>query len=411
MKPGNGGQRPGKAADTTPRPPGQAAEVFRAFLKLGLTSFGGPVAHLGYFRDEFVTRRGWMTETEYADLVALCQFLPGPASSQLGFAIGLMRAGWGGALAAFLAFTLPSAALMLALALTAARIEGALAPGLLHGLKLVAVAIVAQAVWGMARSLCPDAARATLAVAAVALLAAAPGAAGMMAAILLGAAAGAALGRGQATAGAPPPLPVSRRAGLAALLAFALLLAGLPLLAPLGQGFALVDGFYRAGSLVFGGGHVVLPLLQAETVARGWLSHDSFLAGYAAAQAVPGPLFAFAAWLGAAMGPAPNGIAGAALALAALFLPGFLILIAALPFWNHLRRDARAQSAMQGANAAVVGILAAALHDPVFSGAVTGKADFALALACLVALTVWKMPPWAVVLGGAAGGAALALAA
>jgi chromate transporter len=387
------------------------AEVFLAFLKLGLTSFGGPIAHLGYFRDEFVTRRGWLSEAEYADLVALCQFLPGPASSQTGLAIGLMRAGWGGALAAFLAFTLPSALMMLALALTAARLEGPLALGLLHGLKLVAVAVVAQAVMGMARSLCPDPARATLAAATVALLAAAPGALGVTAAILLGAAGGLAMGRGQATAGAASPLPVSRRAGLAALLIFALLLAGLPLLAGLGQGFALADGFYRAGSLVFGGGHVVLPLLETETVARGWLDQGSFLAGYAAAQAVPGPLFTFAAWLGAVMGPAPNGTLGAALALVALFLPGLLIVISALPFWNHLRRDARAQSAMQGANAAVVGILGTALYDPVFTGAIGTRADFALALTCLVALIAWKAPPWAVVLFGAAGGAALVLAA
>ncbi|MDR0807743.1 MAG: chromate efflux transporter [Gemmobacter sp.] len=408
------GQTPLRHGPGTPPPDssgGRVAEVFLAFLKLGLTSFGGPIAHLGYFRDEFVTRRGWLSEAEYADLVALCQFLPGPASSQTGLAIGLMRAGWGGALAAFLAFTLPSALMMLALALTAARLEGPLALGLLHGLKLVAVAVVAQAVMGMARSLCPDPARATLAAATVALLAAAPGALGVTAAILLGAAGGLAMGRGQATAGAASPLPVSRRAGLAALLIFALLLAGLPLLAGLGQGFALADGFYRAGSLVFGGGHVVLPLLETETVARGWLDQGSFLAGYAAAQAVPGPLFTFAAWLGAVMGPAPNGTLGAALALVALFLPGLLIVISALPFWNHLRRDARAQSAMQGANAAVVGILGTALYDPVFTGAIGTRADFALALTCLVALIAWKAPPWAVVLFGAAGGAALVLAA
>ncbi|MET3791069.1 chromate efflux transporter [Aquamicrobium terrae] len=386
-----------------------ASEVFGVFLKLGLTSFGGPIAHLGYFRDELVTRRKWLSESAYADLVALCQFLPGPASSQAGFALGLMRAGWGGALAAFLAFTLPSALILLALALTAARIESAVGLGVLHGLKIVAVAIVAQAVWGMARSLCPDRERAAIAVAAVILLTFAPGAVGMMGAILLGAVAGLALGKGIATTGAHLPVPVSRRVGVAALALFALLLAGLPVLAGLGQGFALADSFYRAGSLVFGGGHVVLPLLQAETA--GLVSEDAFLAGYGLAQAVPGPLFTFAAWLGAVMGPEPNGVAGAAIALPALFLPGFLILTGALPFWDRFRRQARAQSAMQGANAAVVGILGAALYSPVFTSAIGGMPDFALALACFVALIAWKAPPWIVVLIAAAGGAALGWAA
>ena len=386
---------------------GGVREVLGVFLKLGLTSFGGPVAHLGYFRDELVTRRKWLGESAYADLVALCQFLPGPASSQVGFALGLMRAGWGGALAAFLAFTLPSALILLVLALTAARIESAVGLGMLHGLKIVAVAIVAQAVWGMARSLCPDKERAAIAVAAVVLLAFMPGAVGMMGSILLGAVAGLGLGKGAAMSGVHLPVPVSRPAGVAALALFALLLAGLPVLAGLGQGLALADSFYRAGSLVFGGGHVVLPLLQAEIVTPGWVSEDAFLAGYGAAQAVPGPLFTFAAWLGAVMGPEPNGLAGAAIALVALFLPGFLILIAALPFWDRFRRKAWAQSAMQGANAAVVGILGAALYSPVFTGAIGGMPDFALALTCFVALTAWKAPPWAVVLLAAAGGAAL----
>ena len=318
-----------------------AAEVFRVFLKLGLTSFGGPIAHLGYFRDELVTRRKWLSESAYADLVALCQFLPGPASSQVGFALGLTRAGWLGAFAAFLAFTLPSALILLALAMTATRLESPLALGVLHGLKIVAVAIVAQAVWGMARNLCPDKERATIAVAAVLLLAWAPGAIGMMGAILLGAIAGLVLSKGQVTTGAHLPVPVSRKAGLTAFALFAVLLIGLPLLAGQAQGWALADSFYRAGSLVFGGGHVVLPLLQAETVTPGWVSDDAFLAGYGAAQAVPGPLFTFAAWLGAVMGPAPNGVAGAAIALVSLFLPGFLILIGALPFWDRLRRGAQ----------------------------------------------------------------------
>ncbi|PWJ82299.1 chromate transporter [Pseudaminobacter salicylatoxidans] len=386
---------------------GSVAEVFRAFLKLGITSFGGPIAHLGYFRDELVIRRKWLSDTAYADLVALCQFLPGPASSQVGFALGLMRAGWGGALAAFLAFTLPSALFLLVLALTASHLENLWSLGVRHGLKIVAVAIVAQAVWGMARNLCPDKERVAIAVAAVILLAVAPGAGGMMGAILLGAAAGLGLGRGQARTGAQLAVPVSRGAGLVALAVFVALLAGLPVLAGLGQGFALADSFYRAGSLVFGGGHVVLPLLQTETVAPGWVSNDAFLAGYGAAQAVPGPLFTFAAWLGAVMKPEPNGIAGAAIALLALFLPGFLILIGALPFWDQLRHRVWAQSAMQGANAAVVGILGMALYTPVFTSAIGGLPDLAVALICFVALVAWKTPPWVVVLLAAAGGVAL----
>lgn len=388
---------------------GSVSEVFRVFLKLGLTSFGGPIAHLGYFRDELVTRRKWLSESAYADLVALCQFLPGPASSQVGFALGLTRAGWGGAFAAFLAFTLPSALILLALAMTATRLEGPLALGVLHGLKIVAVAIVAQAVWGMTKNLCPDKERATIAVVAVLLLAWAPGAIGMMAAILLGALAGLVLSNGQVAVGDHLPVPVSRTAGLTAFALFAALLIGLPILAKQAQGWALADSFYRSGSLVFGGGHVVLPLLQAETVAPGWVSDDAFLAGYGAAQAVPGPLFTFAAWLGAVMGPQPNGVAGAAIALAALFLPGFLILIGALPFWDQLRRTTWAQSAMQGANAAVVGILGAALYTPVFTSAIGGMPDFALASICFVALIAWKAPPWVVVLLAAVGGVALGL--
>lgn len=388
---------------------GSVSEVFRVFLKLGLTSFGGPIAHLGYFRDELVTRRKWLSESAYADLVALCQFLPGPASSQVGFALGLTRAGWGGAFAAFLAFTLPSALILLALAMTATRLEGPLALGVLHGLKIVAVAIVAQAVCGMTKNLCPDKERATIAVVAVLLLAWAPGAIGMMAAILLGALAGLVLSNGQVAVGDHLPVPVSRTAGLTAFALFAALLIGLPILAKQAQGWALADSFYRSGSLVFGGGHVVLPLLQAETVAPGWVSDDAFLAGYGAAQAVPGPLFTFAAWLGAVMGPQPNGVAGAAIALAALFLPGFLILIGALPFWDQLRRTTWAQSAMQGANAAVVGILGAALYTPVFTSAIGGMPDFALASICFVALIAWKAPPWVVVLLAAVGGVALGL--
>jgi chromate transporter len=388
---------------------GTAAEVFAAFLKLGLTSFGGPIAHLGYFRDEFVTRRRWLSDSAYADLVALCQFLPGPASSQVGFALGLMRAGWMGALAAFTAFTLPSAAILFAFAMTAASISGPTGLGAIAGLKIVAVAIVAQAVLGMARTLCPDRERAAIAAGAVVVLAVLPGAFGMVGAIALGGLAGLALGRGTATGGRVP-VRVRRRQGVAALVAFAGLLVILPLLAGLSQALAVVDSFYRAGALVFGGGHVVLPLLEAGTVAPGWVTPDAFVAGYGAAQAVPGPLFTFAAYLGAVLGPEPNGIAGAILALLALFLPGFLILVGVLPFWDRFRSLSAAQSAMQGANAAVVGILGAALYSPVFTSAIGNLADFALALVCFVLLVAWKTPPWCVVILAAAGGAGLALA-
>lgn len=402
--------------DAAARPAqGTPAEVLAVFLRLGLTSFGGPIAHLGYFRDELVTRRRWLDDAAYADLVALCQFLPGPASSQVGFALGMMRAGWPGALAAFAGFTLPSAVALVVFALTAARLSGPLGDGALHGLKLVAVAIVAQAVWGMARTLCPDRQRAAIAVAAVAVLAFVPGAFGMVGAILTGAALGLALGPapgpvpGPGTGGALA-VPIPRGVALGALAAFLGLLVLLPLAAGLGQGWAVADGFYRAGALVFGGGHVVLPLLQAATVAPGWVAPDAFLAGYGAAQAVPGPLFTFAAYLGAVLGPAPNGIAGAALALGAIFLPGFLILVAALPFWDRFRGMAPAQSVMQGANAAVVGILGAALYTPVLTGAVADLRDLALALACFVLLTAWRAPPWLVVILAALGGVGLALA-
>ncbi|WP_423207568.1 chromate efflux transporter [Paracoccus yeei] len=404
--------------DAAARPAqGTPAEVLAVFLRLGLTSFGGPIAHLGYFRDELVTRRRWLDDAAYADLVALCQFLPGPASSQVGFALGMMRAGWPGALAAFAGFTLPSAVALVVFALTAARLSGPLGDGALHGLKLVAVAIVAQAVWGMARTLCPDRQRAAIAVAAVAVLAFVPGAFGMVGAILTGAALGLALGPAAGPVPVPGPgtggalaVPIPRWVALGALAAFLGLLVLLPLAAGLGQGWAVADGFYRAGALVFGGGHVVLPLLQAATVAPGWVAPDAFLAGYGAAQAVPGPLFTFAAYLGAVLGPAPNGIAGAALALGAIFLPGFLILVAALPFWDRFRGMAPAQSVMQGANAAVVGILGAALYTPVLTGAVGDLRDLALALACFVLLTAWRAPPWLVVILAALGGVGLALA-
>ena len=397
-----------EAGETQPAQ-GTPGEVFVAFFKLGLTSFGGPIAHLGYFRDELVTRRKWLNDHAYADLVALCQFLPGPASSQVGFALGMMRAGWLGALAAFAAFTLPSAIVLLVFALTAADISGPVGTGALNGLKIVAVAIIAHAVWGMAKTLCPDRERAAIAVGAVVALAFLPTAFGMVGAIMLGALAGLALGRGT---GAPVSghvtMPVSRAVAAGALMAFGALLVFLPVLAGQGQSFAVIDSFYRAGAMVFGGGHVVLPLLQAEVVQPGWVTPDEFLAGYGAAQAVPGPLFTFAAYLGAVLGPEPNGIMNATLALLGVFLPGFLLLVGVLPFWDRFRAMVRAQSLMQGANAAVVGILGAALYAPVFTSAITDMRDFALALACLVLLMAWKAPPWAVVILAAVGGVALA---
>lgn len=402
------------ATNREPRTPmaGSAGEVFRTFLKLGLTSFGGPVAHLGYFRNELVVRRRWIDETGYADLVAMCQFLPGPASSQVGFALGLLRAGPLGGLAAWCAFTLPSAVLLVMFAIGAAYLEGRVGEGLVHGLKLVAVAVVAQAVWGMARSLTPDRQRAAIAFSAVLIVVLFGGAAGQIGAILIGGLAGIRFCKaGEASAPGHLTFPISRPVGLVALAAFFVLLAGLPLasIATGTHGMALFDVFYRAGALVFGGGHVVLPLLEEGVVRPGWIGHDDFLAGYGAAQAVPGPLFTFAAYLGAAMQPSPNGIAGAALCLAAIFAPGLLLVTGVLPFWNLVRVRPLAQAAMRGANAAVVGILAAALYNPVGTGAIVSPSDFAVALMGFVLLTAWRCPPWIVVVLTAACGIGLAL--
>ena len=400
--------------DTNVSRTGSSGEVFLAFLKLGLTSFGGPIAHLGYFREELVVRRRWIDESAYADLVALCQFLPGPASSQVGFALGLWRGGPLGALAAWAAFTLPSAILLVIFAMGAAAFDGAVAQGVLHGLKIVAVAVVAQAVWGMARSLTPDRQRASIAVLSVLTVVLVAGAVGQLAAIALGVIGGLWLCRDvpTTTVGAIR-FPVSKPAGWIALALFVVLLVGLPLLASVvgNHGVDLFDAFYRSGSLVFGGGHVVLPLLYAETVASGWVSKDTFLAGYGAAQAAPGPLFTFAAYLGAASGPMPNGVLGAAIALVGIFLPGFLLLVGTLPFWDELRTRTWAQAGMRGANAAVVGILGAALYNPVWTSAVLRPIDFALAVAGFVALVVWKASPWLVVVTLAAVGGVVGAAA
>ncbi|TWI70765.1 chromate transporter [Desulfobotulus alkaliphilus] len=387
-------------------------EVLKAFGVLGITSFGGPIAHLSYFRNEFVDRRKWLSDKDYADLVAVCQFLPGPASSQVGFGLGLMRAGFMGGFAAWLAFTLPSALLLILFAMGGVFLEGPVGTGLITGLKIVAVAIVAHAVWGMARTLCPDRERASIALGAVVLVIAMGGAAGQVLAIAAGALAGLWLCRGEGEA-SPGYLqvPVSRAGGLFCLVLFVLLLAGLPVAAQFwpAHGLLFVDAFYRAGALVFGGGHVVLPLLEAEVVQSGWVSPDVFLAGYGAAQAVPGPLFTFAAYLGMMGSGDLPALLGAGLALVCIFVPGILLLLAILPFWNDFRQMAVARSLMQGANAAVVGILGAALYHPVWTSAILGPHEFALALAAFVFLSVWKLPSWLVVLMTALGGLLLSV--
>lgn len=392
-------------------PTGHWLEVLGAFTRLGLTSFGGPVAHLGYFREEFVARRRWFDDRTYADLVALCQFLPGPASSQVGMAIGLSRAGYPGALAAWIGFTLPSAIAMVLFAYGVATLGDVSGVGWIHGLKVAAVAVVAQAVLGMMRTLAPDRERATLAVVAAATVVAIPSAWGQIGAIVVGAIAGLWLLRTSAPVDhVSLPLKVGRVAGTVFLLLFFVLLIGLPLLAAAMPSHALdvFNAFYRAGSLVFGGGHVVLPLLQASVVPPGWVSNDVFLAGYGAAQAVPGPLFTFAAYLGAAMTTAPNGWLGAALCLAAIFVPSFLLVAGALPFWEDLRRTPAAQAALRGVNAAVVGLLLAALYNPVWTAGILSAGDFVLAAAAFLLLVMWQTPPWLVVLLSAVGGALLA---
>ena len=386
--------------------------VFLIFIRLGLTSFGGPIAHLGYFRDEFVTRRRWLTDRSYGDLVALCQFLPGPASSQVGIALGMSRAGYGGALAAWAGFTLPSAILLILFALGISHHGTALPPGALHGLKVVAVAVVAQAVWGMARNLCTDVPRVSLMAIAACVALLEPSAWGQVSVIAAAGAAGLLLFKpGQSSGHEPLPISISRRAGAIWLSLFVALLVGLPLLNQWlpNQTVTMVDAFYRSGSLVFGGGHVVLPLLQAEVVPYGWVSNETFLAGYGAAQAVPGPLFTFAAFLGASMNPAPSGWAGGMICLLAIFAPSFLLILGALPFWEQLRRSVRTQAALVGINAAVVGLLLAALYQPVWTNAILQPQDFGLALLALVALMFWKLPPWLVVIASGVAGWVLSL--
>ena len=389
-----------------------AAYVFLAFLKLGCTSFGGPIAHIGYFRHEFVERRKWLDDKTYADLVALCNFLPGPASSQVGIAVGISRAGLAGGLAAWLGFTLPSAAALILFAYGFTALGLNASAGWLHGLKIAAVAVVAQAVWNMGRNLCPDRIRASFAIAAALLVFAIPGTYGQLGAIAAGAIAG-------WTLLAPAKLAESREGRFAigrpiAIIAWVFffgLLALLPLArqASASPVLEILDSFYRTGSLVFGGGHVVLPLLRNEVVPPGWVSDDVFLAGYGAAQAVPGPLFTFAAYLGTVMDHPPGGVAGGLLALGAIFLPSFLLVAGALPYWEALRRKSAMQRALNGINAAVVGLLLAALYDPVWTSSIKGKADFAIAITAFALLAVWKLPPLIVVLLAALAGFGLAL--
>jgi chromate transporter len=373
-------------------------EVLGVFARLGVTSFGGPIAHLGYFRTEFVERRKWLDEQAYADLVALCQFLPGPASSQVGMSLGILRAGLLGGLAAWLGFTLPSAFLLIAVALGVGLLDTS--ADWLHGLKVVAVAVVAQAVWSMARSLCPDRERATLAVlAAVATLLWPTGLGQIVIITVAGLLGWQFLQIKQEMSGPPLPIRIGRGVALMSWALFFAILIGLPLLRPLINSHAVnvFDSFYRAGALVFGGGHVVLPLLQAEVVPPGWVSNDQFIAGYGAAQAVPGPLFTFAAYLGTVQTPQPNGWLGGLLALVAIFLPAWLLVLGALPFWNELRSRATVQGALRGINAAVVGILLAALYTPVWTSAIERPSDLALGLLCFLLLVFWKVAPWIVV--------------
>ena len=401
----------GPRSEESPR--GTAAEVFRVFLRLGLTSFGGPVAHIGYYRAELVERRKWLDEHAFGDIVALCQFLPGPASSQTGFSIGILRAGLPGGFAAWLGFTLPSAIAMILFGYGVTRFGDLSGAAWLHGLKIVAVAVVAQAVWGMARSLAPDKERATVAVGAAILALGVPTALGQVGAIVAGGVIGWGLlaDRAAARPGAQLAVHLPRALSIGSLILFFALLFGLPLVAAAvpAQPVRLFDAFYRSGALVFGGGHVVLPLLQAEVVPPGWVSNDAFLAGYGAAQAVPGPLFTFSAYLGTVAGPAPNGWVGGLICLVAIFLPSFLLLIGTLPFWDALRRRASVQAALLGVNAAVVGLLLAALYRPVWTSAIFGPADFALGILAFLLLALWAVPPWLVVLLGALAATAVAM--
>ena len=399
------------AEDEPPRVPrGSVLEVLLVATRLGLTSFGGPIAHLGYFRDEYVVKRRWLDDKTYADLVALSQFLPGAASSKVGMSIGILRAGLPGGLVAWLGFTLPSAIALTVAAIALRGVDGDTVR-LLHGLKVVAVAVVAQAVWGMAKNLAPDRPRATIAIAAAAAVLLLPTSIGQVAVIGIAALIGwRFLRSGQVAGGPGGSVPIPRWLGIAAWILLFGLLIGLPLARTLvsSQPLAVFDSFFRAGSLVFGGGHVVLPLLQSEVVPPGWIDQDQFLGGYGLAQAVPGPLFTFSAYLGAAMEPEPNGVLGASIALIAIFLPSMLLTIGTLPWWGTLRTRPSVQASLRGINAAVVGILLAALYNPVWTSAILRPVDFVLAICAFGLLVFWRCPPWLVVLLAGAVGAVVA---
>jgi chromate transporter len=391
---------------------GSMWEIFRVFLKLGCTCFGGPIAHLGYFRQEFVVRRKWLDEETYADVIALCQFLPGPASSQVGLVVGMHRGGWIGALAAWIGFTLPSALLMTGFAYGVANLGNLEHAGWLRGLKLAAVAVVAQAVGAMALKFCAGRLTATIAIVGAMIILAWPSGFAQVLVIGLGSFFGWVFFRkspekkARSAREGKLTVPFGRQLGAVLLAVFLLLLVLLPGLASWTHSPALAsfDSFYRAGSFVFGGGHVVLPLLQTAVVNPGWVSNDSFLAGYGVVQAVPGPLFTFSAYLGAVMKPQPNGWAGALWCLVAIFLPAALLVFGALPFWEKLRHESFAQALLKGANAAVVGVLLAALYRPLWTSAVHGPIEFIVALAAYGLLTLWKWPPWLVVAASAVTG-------
>ncbi|MFM9153829.1 MAG: chromate efflux transporter [Methylocystis sp.] len=378
-------------------------EIFWAFLRLGITSFGGPIAHIGYFRQEFVERRKWLGDDAYSDIVALCQFLPGPASSQVGIALGILRSGLTGGLVAWVSFTLPSAILLISFSYAVSQLGDLSQLAWLHGLKVIAVAVVAQAVWGMARTLCPDRTRATIAIIATLIILAVPSVTGQLCVIVAGGLIGWSLVSAEGNADPMLRLTlIGQRTAISSLVAFSVLLLGLPLAAKLTHNHTLevISGFYRVGSLVFGGGHVVLPLLQQVVVPSGWIDNNSFLAGYGAAQAVPGPLFTFAAYLGSAMKEGPNGWIGGLICLTSIFLPSFLILVAVLPFWDMLRNRAGIRAILSGINAAVVGLLIAALYTPVWTSAIFEPADFGLVILAFFLLVFCNMPPGLVVVFG-----------
>lgn len=373
-------------------------EVFLTALRLGLTSFGGPIAHLSYFHDEYVKKKKWISEHAYADLVALCQFLPGPASSQVGMAIGLSRAGISGAILSWIGFTLPSAIMLILFGLGMAQIDAGTHQHWLHGLKVVAVAVVAQAVLGMAKKLCPDKERATIAVISSVIVLFASSAIIQILVLLVAGLFGAYFLKSSNELPHEPLHKGRRRVGAIFLLLFFGFLVVLPMLRPIAQELKLFDSFYRAGALVFGGGHVVLPLLKAEVVPTGWVTNDLFMAGYGVANAIPGPLFAFSAYLGAVSSSSPNEWMGAFICLVAAFLPSFLLVVGALPFWEKMRSLPKIRQSMLGLNAAVVGILLAALYNPVWTSAIFSSKDFALAAVGFLLLEIWKLPSWAVVL-------------